>query len=90
MPLNIKNREVERLVDEITAVTGESKTEAVRRALLDRRAGLRLRVTQEGRRQRVRRFLEREVWSALPPDQIGKAPDKDERERLLGYSDEGF
>lgn len=33
MALNIKNREVERLAAEIAALTGESKTEAIRRAL---------------------------------------------------------
>jgi antitoxin VapB len=34
--LNIKNPEVERLVSEVVAITGESKTEAVRRALAER------------------------------------------------------
>jgi antitoxin VapB len=89
MPLNIKNAEVERLVDEVAALTGESKTEAVRRALLERRGRLRLRVAPSGRRERIRRFLEREVWSAVPPDQVGRAPDRSERERILGYGDEG-
>ena len=32
MPLSIKNKEVERLVAEVAALTGESKTEAVRQA----------------------------------------------------------
>lgn len=36
MPLNIKNKEVEKLIDEIASVTGEIKTEAVRKALEDR------------------------------------------------------
>jgi antitoxin VapB len=89
MPLNIKNHEVERLVDEVAALTGESKTEAVRRALLERRSRLRLRVTPSGRRERIRRFLEREIWSALPPEQLGRGPDRVERERILGYGAEG-
>ncbi|HYU35177.1 MAG TPA: type II toxin-antitoxin system VapB family antitoxin [Thermoanaerobaculia bacterium] len=33
MALNIKSPEVEELVAEVSAMTGESKTEAVRRAL---------------------------------------------------------
>lgn len=89
-PLNIKNREVERLAEEISTLTGESKTEAVRRALVERRARLRTRVTEQGRRDRLRRFLEQEVWSRVPPEQTGRAPDRAERERILGYSEEGM
>ncbi|MBI1989928.1 MAG: type II toxin-antitoxin system VapB family antitoxin, partial [Betaproteobacteria bacterium] len=37
MGLNIKNKDVERLIDEVTLLTGESKTEAVRRSLEERR-----------------------------------------------------
>ena len=40
MALNIKNVEVERLVDEVTRVTGENKTVAVQRALEERRMRL--------------------------------------------------
>lgn len=35
--LNIKNPQVERLIDEVARLTGETKTEAVRQALADRR-----------------------------------------------------
>lgn len=89
MALNIKNPEVNRLVTEVADLTGETKTEAVRQALLERRARLRMRVTEEGRRGRIRRFLEREVWSRVPEEQKGCAPDRSERERILGYGDEG-
>ena len=89
MPLNIKNDEVERLVDEVVAVTGESKTEAVRRALLERRARLRMRIGEGARERRVQRLLEDEVWAVIPDDQIGRAPDKAEREAILGYGPEG-
>lgn len=87
--LNIRNTEVERLVAEISAATGESKTEAIRQALLERRARLRTRVAAPERNARVRRFLEREVWSRVPPEQLGRAPDRAERERILGYGDDG-
>ena len=54
MALNIKNAEVERLAAEVADLTGETKTEAVRRALAERRARLRTRVTDAGRAERVR------------------------------------
>ena len=43
MALNIKNPEVESLATELAGVTGESKTEAIRQALVERRARLRFR-----------------------------------------------
>ena len=89
MALNIKNPEVERLAAEVASLTGETKTEAIRRALSERRARLAHRVDDRARAERVLRFLEREVWSAVPPDQLGRAPDRTERERILGYGSEG-
>ncbi len=89
MPLNIKNPEVERLVEEVADLTGETKTEAVRQALLERRRRLRFRVDPAGHSARVRRFLEREVWPRVPEEQRGRAPAKDEREAILGYGPEG-
>ena len=89
MALNIKNPEVERLAAELAAATGESKTEAIRQALLERKARLRTRVAPGERQARILRFLEREVWSRIPPDQAGRPPDRAERERILGYGEEG-
>lgn len=89
MALNIKNPEVERLAGELADLTGESKTEAIRNALLERRARLRLRVSEVGRKERTRRFLEREIWSRVPDDQKGKPPGKQEREMILGYGETG-
>jgi len=89
LALNIKNPEVERLVEEISSLTGESKTEAIRQALLERRGRLRERVTPAARRARLEAFLRDEVWSRIPADQLGKAPDRAEREAILGYGPEG-
>ena len=58
MALNIKNAEVERLAAEVARLTGESKTEAIRRALDERRRRLKGRPA-ERRRERVLQFLEK-------------------------------
>jgi antitoxin VapB len=89
MALNIKNPEVERLAAEIARLTGESKTEAIRQALVERRQRLGQRIAPRARRERLLSFLEREVWSRVPADQVGHAPDRAERERILGYGPEG-
>jgi antitoxin VapB len=89
MALNIKNADVERLASELAAATGESKTEVIRQALLERKARLRFRVDEGARRERVRRFLEEEVWSRIPADQLGRPPEKEEREAILGYGRDG-
>lgn len=52
MALSIKNREVERLAEELAEVTGETKTEAIRRALEDRRQRLAARVLPMQRSRR--------------------------------------
>jgi antitoxin VapB len=65
MALNIKNRRVEDLATEIAEITGETKTEAIRRALEERRQRLSYLVVQENRGEELRSFLEREVWSVI-------------------------
>jgi antitoxin VapB len=89
LALNIKNGEVERLAEEISRITGESKTEAIRRALVERRSRLSSRLSPRARNLRIRRFLESEVWSRVPADQLSFPPDREERERILGYGEDG-
>lgn len=89
MALNIKNTEVERLAAEVAELAGESKTEAIRKALVERHRRLRLRISSDARARRARSFLEREIWPRVPADQLGRAPDRTERERILGYGEEG-
>ncbi len=48
MALNIRNRETEELAQELASLTGETKTEAVRRALRDQL--VRLQRERKGRR----------------------------------------
>jgi antitoxin VapB len=89
MPLNIKNAEVERLIREVSEMTGESKTETIRQALLERRRKLAFRYGRRDRLGEVRRFLEREVWRRIPADQLGRPPDRQEIETILGLGPEG-
>lgn len=65
MALNIKNAQVESLASEVAELTGETKTEAIRRALEERRRRLSFQVVQENRGDELRSFLEREVWSVI-------------------------
>ena len=88
MALNLKNPEVERLAAEVARLTGESKTEAIRRSLDERRQRLRG-VPASARRRRVLRFLERRVWSAIPKDQLGRRLTREEEDRLLGFGPAG-
>lgn len=89
MALNIKNPEVERLAAEIAELTGESKTEAIRRALEERRGRIRLRRSPKDRTEEDLRWLEREVWSKLPRGLRGRSISKADRERALGYGKDG-
>jgi len=89
MSVTIKNVEVEQLVGEVAGLTGESKTQAIRTALRERRDKLALRVTPAGRSRQLRRFLEREVWARIPAEQLGRPCDRAEEERILGYGDHG-
>jgi hypothetical protein len=77
MALNIKAR--------------ETKTEAIRRALEERKSRLALRV---GRRtkslEKMADFLQREIWSKIPPDVLGKPISKQERKGILGLGPDGY
>lgn len=89
MALNIKNEQVEQLANEVAALTGESKTEAIRRALLERKSRLALRVVPVDASSSFRRFLEEEFWPRLPATELGRRLPKREREKILGYGPEG-
>ncbi len=88
MPLNIKNTEVERLAAEVARLTGESKTEAIRRAL-DERARRLKSVSANERRVRVLRFLEKKVWPTLPKTEMGRRLSRAEEDEILGYGLDG-
>ncbi len=89
MALNIKNVEVERLAAEVARLTGESKTEAIRRALDERRRRLKGPAVEE-RRARVLRFLEKKVWPTLPEGERGRRLTRAEEDEILGFGADGI
>lgn len=89
MALSIKSPEVEKLVEALAAMTGESKTETVRRALEERRERLRLQQAHRERGDDFLRYLEEEVWPKAPPGQLGRRLSREEEDEILGYGPGG-
>lgn len=89
MALNIKNAEVERLATEIARMTGETKTEAVKRSLIERKQRLAHRIDGGDRRGRALRYLEREVWPTVPAGEVGRRLTVAEEDEILGYGPAG-
>jgi antitoxin VapB len=88
MALNIKDPETERLASEVAALTGTSKTGAVRYALRQMLDSL-SRPPVSRREERLARFLEEEIWPLIPPEELGHAVSKAEREEILGFGEHG-
>lgn len=82
MALNIRNTETERLAEAVAKLAGETKTEAVTRALQDRLARL--------RRERTGRSLASELDDLAR--RYATLPIKDARtaDEILGYDESGL
>jgi antitoxin VapB len=82
MALNIRNAEAERLAAELARQTGETKTEAVTKALRDRLARV--------RRKRARRRLADELEAIA--EHCANLPVLDARpaDEILGYDEHGL
>jgi len=89
MALNLKNEEVERLVEEVSSLAGESKTEAVRRALRERRDRLVFKDGNRRRGERFLRYLEEEIWPNAPEGELGRRLTRDEEDQILGFGEDG-
>jgi antitoxin VapB len=89
MALNIKDPEVDRLAAEVAAIAGETKTQAVRVALRERRERLGFHVDEGDRHQRLLRVLTEEIWPQIPEGKLGRPMTKAEREAILGYGEQG-
>ena len=92
MALNIKNPEVERLAAEVAQLARETKTEAIRKALEERklRLAVRSKSTPEERVRRMIEYMQREVWPHILPEFRGKPITKQEREEILGIGPNGY
>ena len=82
MALNIRNQEAEKLATELATQTGESKTEAVTKALRDR--------LMRVRRDRTKRRLADELEEIA--EHCASLPVLDSRraEEILGYDENGL
>jgi antitoxin VapB len=89
MALNIKDSETIRLADELAALTGETKTHAVKTALEDRTRRLARGVSTAERTRRLTDLLAGEIWPQIPPEVLGKQISRERREAILGYGPEG-
>ena len=82
MAINIRNKETERLARALASLTGETKTEAITKALRDR--------LKRTKRERSKRRLADELDAiaehcASLPEHDSRSPDE-----ILGYDDSGL
>jgi antitoxin VapB len=90
MGLNIKNVDVERLAAEVAQLTNETKTEAIRRALLERRTRLQATAGRPAGQRSLRTYLEKNVWPMIPAAELGRVLTREQEDQILGYGPEGF
>ena len=90
MALNLKNREVEKLAAQVARMANETKTEAIRKALLERKSRLQVAVGRHGRKAQLVDHLERSVWPKVPPEELGRRLSREEEDAILGYGPEGY
>ena len=76
---------MERLLEELVQLTGETKTEAVRKALEELRQRLALGLATQQENKRLLSFLQDEVWPQIPAEMLGTGLTKEEEENILGY-----
>jgi antitoxin VapB len=82
MALNIRNPEAERLAAELTKHTGETKTEAVIKALRDRLARV--------RRERTKRRLADELEEIAKRYEALPVLDNRSSDEIIGYDENGL
>jgi antitoxin VapB len=89
MALNIKNPEVVQLTTDVARLAGETKTEAIRQALIERKVRLQARGGRLNRKASLLQFLEREVWPHVPPSELGRVLTREEEDDILGFGPDG-
>jgi len=88
MALNIKNAEVEQLAADLARLAGTSKTEVIRRALLEYKERSAAFFPGGNREARLRGFLELRVWPRVPAE-AGRRWSRDEEDAIVGYGEFG-
>jgi antitoxin VapB len=89
MALNIKNKVVEELATEVSRMAGETKTEAIRQALVERKLRLQTTGATWNRTERLLQFLEQSVWPNIPPGELGRVLTREEEDDILGFGPDG-
>ena len=89
MALNIKNPAVEKLAADVAVLANESKTEAIRRALAERRERLMAHRLKAGKQERLDVLLRNRIWPQIPAQMRGRRLSKRQREAILGYGPAG-
>lgn len=88
MSLHIEDPEVERLVAEVAAATGETETEAIQTALRERKERLALPSVEE-RVKEIMDKMDRELLPLMAPERRGKPFTQEEQDEILGYGPDG-
>lgn len=88
MALNLKNQDVDRLAAEVAAMAKETKTEAVRKSLLERKLRLASAQGSLKRSERAKGILE-EFRASIPSELLGKRLTREEEDEILGYGPGG-
>jgi antitoxin VapB len=89
MAMNIKDPQTEALAAEVAALANETKTQAVRTALQERKQRLQARQRRRHRADRIERFLKDEAWPQIPDTILSQPISKADREAILGLGPEG-
>lgn len=90
MALNIKNPEVEKLASQVARMAGETKTDAIRKALAERKARLQAAVGRPGRKAQLLDYLGRSVWPKVPAAELERRLSRKEEDAILGYGPKGY
>ncbi|MBZ5595786.1 MAG: type II toxin-antitoxin system VapB family antitoxin [Acidobacteriia bacterium] len=89
MALIIKNAAVERLATDVAALAKESKTEAIRRALTERKERLMTPRLTAGKQERLEALLKNCIWPQIPASVRGRRLSGRQREAVLRYGPTG-
>ena len=90
MALTIKNAEVERLAAEVAQLAGESKTQAIKVALEERRRRLTSGIDPAARTAELLQFMEQEIWAHIPAELLGQPHYSARDDEIVGYGPDGL